>query len=106
MAELAMRFDLFAAQIAVWKKQLVENAADVLEGTVLAEKQGGHDPEVQFAWIGRLKMENDLLKECRAEHAHKAPRSLPRRKAALWRGAARWLPRPAATTRNPKVRAY
>lgn len=63
MAELAMRFDLFAAQIAVWKKQLVENAADVFEGTVLAEKPGGHDPEVQFAWIGRLKLENDLLKD-------------------------------------------
>jgi transposase len=65
MAELAMRFDLSAAQIAVWKKQLAENAAGVFEGTPTASSaiSGGHDPDKLFAEIGRLKMENDLLKK-------------------------------------------
>ena len=65
MAELAMRFDLSAAQIAVWKKQLAENAAGVFEGTPTASSAipGGHDPDKLFAEIGRLKMENDLLKK-------------------------------------------
>jgi transposase len=65
MAEMAMRFDLSAAQIAVWKKQLAENAAGVFEGIPAAcgEKHNGHDPEKLFAEIGRLKMENDLLKK-------------------------------------------
>lgn len=65
LAELAMRFDLSAAQIAVWKKQLAENAPGLFEGTSAAssEKSSGHDPEKLFAEIGRLKMENDLLKK-------------------------------------------
>jgi transposase-like protein len=65
MAELAMRFDLSAAQIAVWKKQLAENAAGVFEGTPTASSAipSGHDPDKLFAEIGRLKMENDLLKK-------------------------------------------
>lgn len=61
MAELAMRFDLTAAQIAVWKKQLAENAVGVFEGNTPADKPGGPDLDKLFAEIGRLKMENDLL---------------------------------------------
>ena len=45
--------------------QLAENAAGVFEGTPTAYSAmpGGHDPEKLFAEIGRLKMENDLLKK-------------------------------------------
>ena len=65
MSELAMRFDLSAAQIAVWKKQLAENAAGVFEGTPTTSSAmpSGPDPEKLFAEIGRLKFENDLLKK-------------------------------------------
>ena len=65
MAELAIRFELAPAQIGQWKKQLAENAAGVFEGTPTAssDRPSGHDPEKLFAEIGRLKMENDLLKK-------------------------------------------
>lgn len=78
MAELAMRFDLSAAQIAVWKKQLAENAAGVFEETPTASSAipGGHDPDKLFAEIGRLKMENDLLKK-------NVAMSVPMKRAAI-----------------------
>lgn len=65
MAELAMRHEITAAQITTWKKQLAENAAGAFEGPPAGSSAmpGGHDPEKLFAEIGRLKLENDLLKK-------------------------------------------
>jgi len=42
MAELAMRFDLSPAQIAVWKQQLAHHNAGFVEDTAKAEKPGVH----------------------------------------------------------------
>ena len=65
LTELAMRFDLSPVQIGIWKKQLSENVAGIFEGSpsTSSDRPGGHDPDKLFAEIGRLKVENDLLKK-------------------------------------------
>lgn len=65
LAELAMRYEITSAQIASWKRQLAENAPGVFEGTPRASSSmpGVYEPEQLFAEIGRLKLENDLLKK-------------------------------------------
>lgn len=58
MAELCQEFDLHVNQIADWKRQLIERAADAFDGA-------GASPAVDLvplqAKIGQLALENDFL---------------------------------------------
>jgi transposase len=64
LAELAMRHAIMPTQITAWKKQLTEHAVGAFGGpTASSVLPGGCDPEKLYAEIGRLKMENDLLKK-------------------------------------------
>ena len=61
MAEMVKKFDVQAAQITQWKKQLMSSAAAAFDkGDQLADD---HDREVMElrAKIGELMMENDFL---------------------------------------------
>ena len=58
MAELCQEFDLHVNQIADWKRQLIERAAEAFDG-------GAVEPAVDLiplqAKIGQLTLENDFL---------------------------------------------
>lgn len=67
LAELATRYQLSVAQISLWKLQLRQQAAQVfIEPNVAASAPP--DVEPLYAAIGRLQIENQLLKK-RCRHA-------------------------------------
>lgn len=60
LAEIAEQFEVHPHQITEWKKQLLERAAEVLDGP-----RGKNEPPVDLkalhAKIGQLALENDFL---------------------------------------------
>lgn len=62
LAELATRYQLTVAQISRWKLQLREQAAQVFAEPA-ATAPNAPDLEPLYAAIGKLQMENQLLKK-------------------------------------------
>ncbi len=64
LSELASKYGLHPNQISQWKRQLLENGADVFNrnGDKEAQAQGAEQSEL-YEQIGRLKMELEWLKK-------------------------------------------
>ena len=63
LAELAARYQLAPAQITRWKQQLRAQAAQVFTADTPVPAVAPPDVEPLYAAIGRLQMENALLKK-------------------------------------------
>src|SRR6201987_3703374 len=62
MAQLAEQFDVHPNQIATWKEQLLEGAADVFERSGSGKSTTSEiDIKSLHAKIGELVLENDFL---------------------------------------------
>ena len=63
-SELASHYGVHASQIAVWKKQLMEQAAELFEDgrSRKGEERSASEQEL-YEHIGRLKMELEWLKK-------------------------------------------
>jgi transposase-like protein len=61
LAELAQQFDVDPNQIAEWKRQLQERAADVFGAASQPASEPPVDLKALHAKIGQLALENDFL---------------------------------------------
>ena len=67
LAELVRQFDVHAAQISLWKQQLLERAGELFADRRRKKSASTVDEQALYEQIGRLKMENEWLKKKAAQ---------------------------------------
>jgi transposase len=71
ISEIARQYKVHPNQVTMWKKQLLEGAEDVFEGSASSSKKVSDEPEAAelYEQIGRLKVELEWLKKKVAENS-------------------------------------
>ena len=63
-SELAQKYEIHPNQIAQWKREFLDHAAEVFECSGKPEQQQREEDATQFYQkIGQLQIENDFLKK-------------------------------------------
>jgi transposase-like protein len=64
LSELAAEYDVHPVQISTWKKQLIENMADIFAKKPDKESKDSEREKAElYRQIGQLKVENDWMKK-------------------------------------------
>lgn len=64
VAELAQKYELAPQQISTWKREFLSNADSVFDKKTKSKKsQVDEEKDVLLKAIGKLKVENDFLKD-------------------------------------------
>jgi transposase-like protein len=60
-AELAQKYEVHPTMISTWKRELLDNAAELFERGHKSKKQADAQVDELHRQIGQLKVENDFL---------------------------------------------
>ncbi|QCK14825.1 transposase [Mangrovivirga cuniculi] len=64
LAELAQKYELAPQQLSNWKREFLNNAEEVFEkGPKSKQAQADEEKDKLLKTIGKLKVENDFLKD-------------------------------------------
>jgi transposase len=63
LTELSIRYEVSQSQISKWKQAFLDGSSGVFEKETHTPEIPGIDPDLLYAKIGKLELENEFLKK-------------------------------------------